>query len=91
MLLKVAVTGDGRLLAGDAARLRKGLLDGKLAVRPGDNSESVMEERLLAEARSAGCLGERFRRAMSYQGLETGEVDFDLIHVYGEAVLCEDR
>ena len=64
MLWKVVVTGDGRLLAGDAARLRKGLLDGKFAVKPGDDSprESVVEVKLLADGRRAGCLGERFRR-----------------------------
>ena len=74
MLLKVRLTGDGRLLAGDVARLRKGLLDGKFAVRPGDGSlgESVVEDKLLAEARRAGCLGVRFRRPMSYQRRETG-------------------
>ncbi len=77
MLLKVVVTGDGRLLAGDAARLRKGLLDGKFAVRPGDGSlgDSIVEDRLLAEARREGCLAERFRRAMSCQEFETGVVD----------------
>ena len=76
MVLKVVLTGDGRLFAGDVARLRKGLLDGKFAVRPGDGSlcESVVEDKLLAEARRAGCLGERFRRPISYQRRETGVV-----------------
>ena len=74
-MLKVLLTGDGRLLAGDVARLRKGLLDGKFAVRPGDSSlgESVVEDRLLTDARRAGCLGERFKRPMS-KGRETGVV-----------------
>ena len=51
----MAVTGEGRLLAGDAARLRKGLFEGrfKLAVRPGDDGWSrrksiVVEVELLA-------------------------------------------
>lgn len=76
-MLKVVVTGDG---AGDAARLRKGLLDGRFAVRPGEVclSESVVEDRLLAEGRRAGCLWERFKRPMSscikYEGFETGVV-----------------
>lgn len=76
MLLKVVLTGDGRLLAGEVARLRKGLLDGRFAVRPGEGSlrESVVEERLLAEGRRVGCLGERFRRRISYHRLETGVV-----------------
>lgn len=69
MLLKVDVTGDGRLLAGDTARLRKGLFEDKFTVRRGDGSprESIVESKLLAEGRRVGCLGERFRRAMSYQ------------------------
>lgn len=73
MLLNVVLTGDGRLLAGDAARLRKGLLEGKFAVNTGDGSlrESVVEDKLLAEGRRAGCLGERFRRPISYQEFET--------------------
>ena len=68
VLLKVVATGDGRALAGDAARLRKGLFDGKFAVRPGDGSPraSVVKDRLLADGRRAGCLGERFSRPMSY-------------------------
>ena len=65
MLLNVVVTGDGR---GDGRRLRKGLFDDKLAVRPGDGSlcESVVETRVLADWRSVVCLAERFKRAMSY-------------------------
>ena len=65
--LKVGFIGDGRLLAGEAARLRNGLLEGRFAVRPGDGSlrESVNEDKLMAEGRRAGCLGERFRRRMS--------------------------
>ena len=73
MLSKVAVIGDGR---GDAARLRKGLFDDKFAVRPGDGSlgESiVVDTKVLADGRRAGCLGERFRRCISYQAkFETG-------------------
>ncbi len=51
------MTGDGRLLAGDAARLRKGLFDGKFAVRPGDGKldDSVVKIRLLADGRRVGC------------------------------------
>ena len=65
--LKVMFIGDGRLLAGEAARLRNGLLEGRFAVKPGDGSlrESVKEDKLMAEGRRAGCLGERFRRRMS--------------------------
>ena len=65
--LKVEFIGDGRLFAGEAARLRNGLLEGRFAVRPGDGSlrESVKEDKLTAEGRRAGCLGERFRRRMS--------------------------
>ena len=81
MLLKVVATGDGRLLAGDTARLRKGLFDGKFAVRPGDGSPraSGVEVKLLADERRVGCLEVRLRRGISYQGLETGVTDCDLL------------
>ena len=70
MLLKVFATGDGRLLAGDAVWLRKGLFDGKFAVRPGEGWrwESVVKGRLLSDERRMETLGERFKRAMSCQG-----------------------
>lgn len=34
--LNVVARGEGKLFAGDAARLRKGLFEGKFAVSPGD-------------------------------------------------------
>ena len=36
MLAKVLLTGEGREFAGETARLRKGLLDGRFVVSPGD-------------------------------------------------------
>ena len=66
-MLNEVVTGDGR---GDAARLRKGLLEGRFAVRPGEGclGGTAVKDRLLAEeGRRTGCFGERFRRLMSYQ------------------------
>lgn len=39
-MLKPLATGDGRLLAGDTARFRNGLFDGKLGVREGDSCRS---------------------------------------------------
>ena len=73
--------GDGR---GDAARLRKGLFDEKLAVRPGDGSLSLSEsvvdrEDVLADGRRVVCLGERFRRCIFLSGKDLkhfiGDVD----------------
>ena len=64
--LNVVVMGEGRLFAGDAARLRKGLFEGKLAVSPGDVCLSVAGGRYtLAGRRRVVEAGERFKRPMS--------------------------
>ena len=69
--------GDG---SGDAARLRKGLFDEKLAVRPGDASlrESAVDTRVLADERRVVCLGERFRRCIFLSGKVLKQGDADL-------------
>ena len=59
--------GEGKLLEGDVARLRKGLFEGKFAVSPGDDCLSVSGGRYtLAGRRRAVEAGERFKRPMSY-------------------------
>ena len=64
--LNVVATGEGRLFAGDAARLRKGLFEGKFAVSPGDVCLSESGARYtLAGTRRLVEAGERFKRPMS--------------------------
>lgn len=67
MAPNVFATGDGRLLAGDTARFRNGLFEGKF-VRPGDIclAESVDVIGMSAIGRRAVWAGERFRRPISY-------------------------
>ncbi len=64
--LNVVAMGEGKLFAGDAARLRKGLFEGKFAVSPGEVCLSDSGARYtLAGTRRAVEAGERFKRPMS--------------------------
>ena len=64
--LNFVTMGEGRLFAGDAARLRKGLFEGKFAVSPGDVCLSESGGRYtLAGRRRVVEAGERFKRPMS--------------------------
>ena len=64
--LNAVAMGEGKLLEGDVARLRKGLFEGKFAVSPGDICLSVSGGRYtLAGRRRAVEAGERFKRPMS--------------------------
>lgn len=66
-LPKEVVTGEGRLLAGDTARFRKGLFEGKFDVSPGEICRSGSNEVdvVLADSRRVFWAGERFKRAIA--------------------------
>ena len=77
LLGKEFVTGEGRLFAGDTARLRKGLLED----RPGEIClpESGVEVGMLADSRRVGWTGHRFRRGIAclfFGRHETGLLTF---------------
>ena len=58
--LKPALIGDGRLLAGDAVRLRKGLFEGKVVLSPGEDCLTESAE-ILSVLANLTCPVRRFR------------------------------
>jgi len=67
-LPKVLFTGEGRLLAGDTARFRKGLFEGKLVVSPSEICVpgSVVTNGMLVNVRRVLWAGERFSWPILY-------------------------
>ena len=67
ILPNAGLTGEGRMLAGDTARFRNGLFDGRLAVSPGEIClpESVDVDKKSAHGRREVWAGQRFKRAIA--------------------------